>query len=139
VEAARAGEAGAGFAVVADEVRSLAQRSSTAAQETAAMIGQSMESARNGKVRLEPVVRGFAENADIRVRIKQRAEEIATASDEQSRGVEQVARAVEEMSRITQGMAAQAEEGSAASHQLTAQAAALNDMVRRLDGLVGAA
>src|ERR1043165_4317407 len=38
VEAARAGEAGMGFAVVADEVRNLAQRSATAAKETAEKI-----------------------------------------------------------------------------------------------------
>lgn len=41
--------AGLGFAVVADEVRSLAQRSSTAARETAKKIHASLEKSECGR------------------------------------------------------------------------------------------
>ena len=65
VEAARAGEAGLGFAVVADEVRNLAKRCAQAAQETAALIEESVSSSNDGKGKLEQVaeaVRAITEN-----------------------------------------------------------------------------
>ena len=55
VEAARAGEAGAGFAVVAEEVRRLAQRSAQAARDTATLIEESSDRAREGTTRLKHV------------------------------------------------------------------------------------
>ena len=48
VEAARAGAAGKGFAVVAEEVRSLAQKSSDASKNTAALIQRSLSAIQRG-------------------------------------------------------------------------------------------
>lgn len=48
IEAARAGAYGKGFAVVADEVRSLAEKSATAARETASLIEDSAKDVEKG-------------------------------------------------------------------------------------------
>jgi methyl-accepting chemotaxis protein len=55
VEAARAGDAGQGFAVVADEVRGLAQRSASAARDTAELIDASVATARVSNQRMSEI------------------------------------------------------------------------------------
>ncbi|SFZ76652.1 methyl-accepting chemotaxis protein [Chitinimonas taiwanensis] len=56
IEAARAGEQGRGFAVVADEVRKLAERTSTATREIAAMISDIQQSSQESKSTMEMAV-----------------------------------------------------------------------------------
>jgi methyl-accepting chemotaxis protein len=63
--------------------------------------------------------------------------EIATASDEQATGIEEINRAVTEIDKVTQSNAAGAEETASASEELTAQAAAMDDVVTELEGMVG--
>ncbi|STD25387.1 methyl-accepting chemotaxis sensory transducer [Enterobacter asburiae] len=55
--------------------------------------------------------------------------EIASASDEQSRGIDQVGQAVAEMDRVTQQNASLVEESAAAAAALEDQAARLNEAV----------
>ena len=55
--------------------------------------------------------------------------EIASASDEQRRGIEQVALAVSQMDQVTQQNAALVEEGAAATEQLAGQADRLTAVV----------
>ncbi|HLP08916.1 MAG TPA: methyl-accepting chemotaxis protein [Opitutaceae bacterium] len=118
VEAARAGEAGAGFAVVADEVRSLAQRSATAARETSAKIDEALARTETGVQNSAKVAASFAEIVEKSRQVDGFIVEMASASEEQSRGIKQIVAAVTQIDAITQNTAASAEETAGASREL---------------------
>jgi len=137
VEAARAGEHGKGFAVVAEEVRNLAQRSATAARDTASLIEDAVKKATNGNniaaragKALDGIVNGIKKVTDL-------VSEISSASEEQAQGVDQVNTAVSQMDKVTQSGASNAEQTAAASEELNAQAKQLSGMVECLTALVG--
>ena len=136
VEAARAGEAGAGFAVVADEVRSLAQRSATAARETAERIDASIASSRQGAASCDRVGASLGEIAEKVTAADRLVAEIATAAREQSQGIKQIGDAMTQLDRVTQENAGRAGQGAAAADQLKMQAGVMQDGVARLRSLV---
>ena len=129
VEAARAGEQGRGFAVVAGEVRTLASRSAQAAKEIKALIDNSTHCVGMGSQQVSDAGKTMAEIVAAVTRVTDIMGEIASASEEQSRGIEQVSLAVSQMDSVTQQNAALVEESAAAAASLEQQAEQLRQAV----------
>ncbi|EAY0473966.1 methyl-accepting chemotaxis protein [Salmonella enterica] len=129
VEAARAGEQGRGFAVVAGEVRNLAPRSAQAAREIKSLIEDSVSRVDVGSTLVESAGETMDEIVNAVTRVTDIMGEIASASDEQSRGIDQVGLAVAEMDRVTQQNASLVEESAAAAAALEEQASRLTQAV----------
>ncbi len=131
VEAARAGEAGKGFAVVAEEVRSLANKSSVASNDTAALIEGSLEAVARGKDLAGATAESLSKVVE-EVRVAAATvDKIADAAEEQAGAVEQVTVGVDQISDVIQTNSATSEESAAASAELSHQAEILKDLVAR--------
>ena len=131
VEAARAGEQGRGFAVVAGEVRNLASRSANAAKEIEGLISDSVSRVEEGAklvtetgTTMEAVLRDIA---GVTTSMKQ----IASASEEQSKGISQVGVAITQMDGVTQQNASLVEQVSAAASALERQTEELQRSVQK--------
>ena len=126
VEAARAGEHGRGFAVVASEVRSLAQRSSTAAREIKALIGDSSEKVDAGSKLVDAAGKTMQEILDSVNRVASLIGDIAEAGQSQNNGIGQVHQAIAQIDTMTQQNAALVEQLAAAAQSLQGQSERLN-------------
>ncbi|MBT1728989.1 methyl-accepting chemotaxis protein [Enterobacter quasimori] len=131
VEAARAGEQGRGFAVVAGEVRNLASRSANAAKEIEGLIADSVSRVEQGAqlvndtgTTMEAILRDVTEVTTI-------MKQIASASEEQSKGISQVGIAITQMDGVTQQNASLVEQVSAAAAALERQTEELQRSVQK--------
>jgi methyl-accepting chemotaxis protein len=127
-----------GFAVVADEVRNLAQRSATAARETATQIEGAIAKTTQGVALSDKVSATLNDIVTKARQVDTLASEVAGASLEQMEGITQIHTAVGQMDKVTQSTAASAEESAASAQELNMQSGemkhAVADLLILVDG-----
>ena len=142
IEAARAGEQGRGFAVVADEVRKLAERSSVATKEIAALVG-------GIQARVGEAVGAMKEGGkDVELGYKLAADagmaldDILSRSQTVGKQVGQISRAAQELEELSTGMVEAidrisriVEQNAAATMQMTNGAGTVTKSVENTAGV----
>jgi len=137
IEAARAGEQGRGFAVVADEVRKLAERSSGATKEIAALVGgiqtrlrEAVGAMQEGGKEIEV---GYTLAADAGVAL----DDILARSENVGKQVEHISAAARELQELSGSMVEAmerinriVEQNAAASEQMTASSGKVSKAVK---------
>jgi len=131
VEAARAGMHGKGFAVVADEVRNLATKSGNAANDSNALIADTISKSDMGTKIVDEAIAFFKTIENGIADISDLLDEIAKATKSQSEAIEHVTFSLTDMTNVVYHNSATSEQSAAASEQMSSQAMLLKETVNR--------
>jgi methyl-accepting chemotaxis protein len=145
IEAARAGEQGRGFAVVADEVRKLAERTTKATKEVAAMIqtiqeetAKAVQAMEAGTEKVDAGVMSANQASEALSKIIESSEgmqemvtHIAAASVQQTAAANDVNQSMDEIARAMQQSTASASESARSCQQLNELGLDLQQLVSR--------
>lgn len=133
VEAARAGAAGKGFAVVADEVRNLANKSASAADETKAMIEDTISKAYAGSQMAKETGETFGKIDKNLISAAEVVGAISEASQAQVEKIETVYYSLDKLLSLSTTNAASCEQSSAASHEMYLSAGELRGAMEKFN------
>ena len=145
IEAARAGEQGRGFAVVADEVRKLAERTTSATKETAALITriqrnteEVVSSMQRGNQEVEGGLRlsdeaahALGEIVDAIKGMVLMIDQIAAGSEQQSAASAQIAHNIESISSVSSEVSTATTELARTADTMTRQGTTLRQIIDR--------
>ena len=139
IEAARAGEQGKGFAVVADEVRKLAERSSRATKEIAALIGEVQSETERAVAAMDEGATEVKTGSALAEKSAAALVEIKTAAAERDKAVQQVFASLAEIGGATSqvvtasdAIAAIATETNRAATAMTAAAGTVSNSIESI-------
>jgi methyl-accepting chemotaxis protein len=139
IEAARAGEQGKGFAVVADEVRKLAERSSLATKEIAALIkgiqktvSEAVTAMQASAAEVEAGVTRAHSAGEVLDNILGAAESVYKQAEEAGSAAAKVSAAAAELVEAVDSVSAVIEENTAATEEMAANSSELTQAIENI-------
>lgn len=137
IEAARAGEQGRGFAVVADEVRKLAERSSVATREIAALVGGIQTSVREAVSAMQQGSKEIDSGYQLATDAGSSLDVILERSQAAGREVERISQAAQQMTNLSSQVVAAIEEIRRVVEENAVASQQMSDNSRLVSNAVG--